>query len=160
MNSSKHGRYRRNTVQRRALRTVQQRVQQRVRLMGFSLVELLISIALLATLAALAYPSLSGYMVKTQRRAAQQGLYHLQLQQEAWRITYPHYAQQISDLDPRLAAHAHYSFSITQASSSQYQLTATAKSGSPQVNDYQGSQSCQSLTLNRAHEKTPQECWE
>ena len=127
---------------------------------GFSLVELLIVITIMAILAALTYPNLSAYLLKNQRVAVQQSLYGLQLQQEAWRINHAQYTADINDLDPKLAAHPHYDFSIAQASSSQYQLTATAKSGSPQIKDYQDTQSCQTLTLNRAHEKTPKECWE
>lgn len=127
---------------------------------GFSLVELLISIAVMATLATLAYPSLSGYLLKNKRVAAQQNLYNLQLQQETWRISHAHYAMDIEDLQPNLVAHPHYVFSIAAASSSQYQLTATAKADSAQHQDRQGTQSCQRLTLSRHHEKTPLECWE
>ncbi|ART82976.1 hypothetical protein CBP31_10345 [Oceanisphaera profunda] len=127
---------------------------------GFSLVELLIVATIIAILGALAYPSFSAYLLKNQRLAAQKSLYALQLQQEEWRISHAQYATDISDLDPRLADHTHYSFSITQASSSHYQLTATVKAGLAQAQDRQGAQSCQTLTLNRSHEKTPVECWE
>lgn len=127
---------------------------------GFSLVELLIVATIIAILGALAYPSFSVYLLKNQRLAAQKSLYALQLQQEEWRISHAQYATDISDLEPSLADHTHYSFSITEASSSHYQLTATAKTNSAQAQDRQGSQSCQTLTLNRNHEKTPTECWE
>lgn len=127
---------------------------------GFSLVELLIVATIIAILGTLAYPSFSAYFLKNQRLAAQKSLYALQLQQEEWRLSHAQYATDISDLAPHLADHTHYSFSITEASSSHYQLTATVKSGSAQAQDRQGTQSCQTLTLSRSHKKTPVECWE
>ena len=132
----------------------------RSRQAGLSLVELLLALAIMAILSALAYPSVSDYLLKNHRVAAQQSLYGLQLQQEEWRIHHAQYAPHLSDLNSSLATHPHYSFSISQASGSQYQLTATAKPSSAQAQDRQGRQSCQTLTLSRNHEKTPVECWE
>ena len=87
---------------------------------GFSLVELLIVIAVMAVLIVLAYPSFSTYVLKNHRVAVQQSLYGLQLQQETWRINHSQYAADINDLDSKIAAHPHYDFSITQASHSHY----------------------------------------
>ncbi|WP_319783349.1 type IV pilin protein [Oceanisphaera sp. IT1-181] len=137
-----------------------EQVPRAAEMAGFSLVELLIVATIIAILGALAYPSLSAYLLKNQRAAAQKSLYALQLQQEEWRISHAQYATDISVLAPNLADHTHYSFSITEASSSHYQLTATVKSDSAQAQDRQGTQSCQTLTLSRSHEKTPAECWE
>lgn len=127
---------------------------------GFSLLELLIAMAVMAILATLVYPNFSGYLLKYQRLAATQTLYSLQLQQEEWRIAHPSYAATVDELDSSLANHAHYNFAVSTASASHYELSATAKANSKQTQDKQGSQSCQSLMLTRSNQKTPLECWE
>lgn len=125
---------------------------------GLSLIELLITMAVLAIITAVAYPSFASYMIKSKRIEAIQILYRMQLQQEEWRISHPTYTSSAADLINPTSS-AHYSFSAALAGGG-YTLTATAKAGSSQQNDKEGGTSCSVLTLSRNSEKTPPECWQ
>ena len=122
--------------------------------------ELLIVLAVMAILSAIAYPSFTLYLVKNQRLAAQQHLYHLQLLQEEWRLYHGQYTSDINELDNHLANHPHYEFSITHVSAHDYKLIATAKESSAQAQDKQAEQSCHTLSLTHSQETTPLSCWQ
>lgn len=125
---------------------------------GFTLIELLITVAVLAIITAVAYPSFSSYMIKSKRIEAIQTLYRMQLAQEEWRISSPSYTSSATDLIGA-ASNANYTFTAALSGSS-YTLTATAKSGSAQQNDQEGSTDCSQLTLDRNSVKTPPDCWQ
>lgn len=125
---------------------------------GFTLIELMITVAIVALLLLLAYPSFTDYLVRGQRLAAIQGLYQLQLAQEEWRINHATYAtqQQANVIFP---SNENYTFSIVEANANYYQLQATAKAGSPQQGDKVGNVACHTLSLDRNDIKTPPVCW-
>ncbi len=125
------------------------------RYLGFTLVELLITVAILAIITAVAYPAYSGYMQKARRTEAIQTLYSMQLAQEDWRISNPGYTSSVADLKSPASTN-HYDFSATVADNS-YTLTATARKS--QQNDKEGGTSCSTLTLARNGDKTPAVCW-
>ncbi|MBO1519345.1 type IV pilin protein [Oceanisphaera pacifica] len=129
------------------------------RIRGFSLIELLIAMAIVAILALVAYPSLSHYLVKSKRMAAMQTLYALQLQQEKWRVTHASYASQTEASAHFLPTHQHYVFTVSNASAHQYRLTASAKQTSAQYQDKAGNTACHTLSLDSNNTKTPVECW-
>ncbi|OIN10370.1 type IV pilin protein [Oceanisphaera psychrotolerans] len=123
---------------------------------GFTLIELMIVVAIVAILATVAYPAFSSYLVKSKRVEAIQTLYSMQLKQEDWRITHPTYTSAATDLiNP--TSNAHYSYS-TSLSGGSYTVTATAKGS--QLNDKEGGVSCSPLTLSRNNSKTPAVCWQ
>ncbi|MBR9856593.1 MAG: prepilin-type N-terminal cleavage/methylation domain-containing protein [Gammaproteobacteria bacterium] len=126
---------------------------------GFTLIELMIVVAIVAILAMVAYPSFTGYLLKSKRIEAIQSLYSMQLKQEDWRISHSTYASTSQASASFLPTHPDYTFTVSGASASHYELIATAKSDSSQLNDKEGSTSCSPLTLSRSNSKTPAVCW-
>ena len=85
---------------------------------GWTLSELLVSLALVAVLAAVALPAFQGQQRQARRSDAQSALQQLQLAQARWRGTQ---SSQASDLSPG----GHYRLAIEDASSDGYSLIAT-----------------------------------
>ncbi|GGB36026.1 type IV pilin [Oceanisphaera marina] len=127
--------------------------------LGFTLIELLIALTIVAILATIAYPNFAGYLLKSKRIEAIQGLHSMQLQQEEWRISHPAYASN-DDAAHFLPSHPHYEFKVKAASDTDYVLEANAKNGSAQQQDKAGNTACHTLTLNRNSTKTPAACWQ
>ncbi|WP_116475058.1 type IV pilin protein [Zobellella maritima] len=123
---------------------------------GFTLIELMIVVAIMAILASVAYPSFSSYLLKSKRVEAIQALYSMQLKQEEWRISNPSYTSAASNLINPTST-ADYTYSATVSGSS-YTVTATAKGS--QLNDKEGATSCSPLTLTRSNSKAPAACWQ
>ena len=67
-------------------------MDNRKRLIGFTLVELIISVAIFAILFLIAIPSYLGYLQKGRRADAVTSLLHLQLLQAQWRVDHGEYA--------------------------------------------------------------------
>lgn len=123
-----------------------------MRCRGITLLELMITVAIIAILASIAYPSFQAHMLKSRRAEALEHLLSAQLKQEEQRVTSGSYTTDFALLGG--ANIDHYTFAATVSGAS-YTLTATAKSGSPQANDA----GCTSLTINQQDQKTPANCW-
>lgn len=99
---------------------------------GFTLVEVMIAIAMIAILAAVALPSFTEAIRKGRRAEAVQLLTKVQLEQERWRSNNATYTAALTIPDG-----THYSVQVTAANATSYTATATARSDSPQHNDTQ-----------------------
>ncbi len=66
---------------------------------GFSLLELLITLSIVAILASITVPSYRGYVARARRTDAISALLQLQLAQLRWRATHPAYARRPAELD-------------------------------------------------------------
>ena len=117
---------------------------------GFTLIELMIVIAIVAILVALALPSYTSYARKAKRGDAEKTLMNWANLQEIWRANNPTYADED---DIAVPTHDYYTFSVSGTSASAYLLTAVASGD--QANDKDRNKDCSTLTLNQSGAKTP-----
>ncbi len=122
---------------------------------GFTLIELMIVITIVAILLTLSYPSYLSFIRKADRAEAQATLLDWANRQEIWRADNPGYNLDINPQDTNL-----YSYSII-ANNGSFTLTATALAS--QTSDKEAGVGCSTLTLNQAGMKGPtghKQCWD
>jgi len=123
---------------------------------GFSLVELMIVVAIVAILVALALPSYTRYVRKANRGEAQSLLLNWANNQEIWRANDVDYA---ADTEISVPTHDKYTFRIDDRAATTYTLVATATAGTDQVNDTERGNPCTPMTLDQSNAKTHADCW-
>ncbi|BAL25515.1 type IV pilin protein [Azoarcus sp. KH32C] len=130
---------------------------------GFTLIELMIAMVVVAILAAVAIPSYMDSIRKSRRADATTSLTKLQLAQETWRLNHSTYTGTLSDLGlTSTSSDGYYTIGITSgtASATGYTATAAAVSGKSQAND----SGCTTITLTVSSggntiSNTPATCW-
>jgi type IV pilus assembly protein PilE len=139
------------------------RVGARVR--GFTLVELMVAVAVMAILSAIAYPLYTSQVQKVRRTDARVALATIASAQERFYSINGAYTANLADLDidPALQAGAsaedYYDLAVALTPNG-YRLTATPDPGKSQADDAY----CTSLTLDSAGTKDgtgsdPDKCW-
>jgi type IV pilus assembly protein PilE len=124
-------------------------------LQGFSLIELMIAIAIVAILATVAYPSYQNYMLASHRTEAHTMLLSAANRQENYYLDFNQYASSAAALNlSDVSASGYYQLAISAATNS-YTLTATA-SGAQSSDSH-----CQNMTINQngVRGATNNDCW-
>ena len=152
------------------------------RVTGFTIIELMIAVAVVGILAALALPSFMDSIRKSRRSEAFTALAAVQQAQERWRANNKTFTTTLADLQPAIASttqSGYYSITILAPPASHlpglrtgYEATATAVSGTSQANDSQCSKlgvqmldgnllyaGCGSCTLAPSDYKPTNPCW-
>jgi type IV pilus assembly protein PilE len=119
---------------------------------GFSLIELMIVVLIIAILSAVAMPSYRSYIARTHRVDAQRALTDLAGRQERYLYSNNAYTKNLSDLGGSSSmAGSYYTVAIDPAntSSTSFSVVATAV-GAQQKDD----KPCQTLTLDQSGRQT------
>ena len=123
---------------------------------GFTLIELMVTVAILGILAAIAYPSYTGYLVRGNRSAAQSYLMELAQAQAQFKADTRSYADSVDDLSLPVpdAVGAKYTIEIEleDGPPQGFTIIATPRTGTIQNGDA-------TLEINQAGTRTPGSAW-
>ncbi|MBF0400802.1 MAG: prepilin-type N-terminal cleavage/methylation domain-containing protein [Magnetococcales bacterium] len=123
---------------------------------GFSFIELLVTLVVIAILAALALPSYQSAVYKGNRADATTALLRIQLAEEQWRANHTTYGTLATLGMGTSSERGKYTLAVTANTATGYVATATAVA--EQVNDT----GCTTLTLTvsgTGESRTPAACW-
>lgn len=123
---------------------------------GFTLIELMITVAIIGILAAIAYPSYTSYTIRANRAAAQSHMLDIAQREQQFFLDNRSYANTAAALNVTTPDSVSKFYTITIAVSNgpppTYTITAIPKSGTVQASDG-------NLTLDNTGQKTPSSKW-
>ncbi len=137
---------------------------------GFTLIELMITVAIIGILASIAMPAYQGYITKGKRSDAKAGLITLQHAQEKYRANCPQYADGTNAttrtcvvggshnlISSATSPDGYYTISITAGTNTSYTLQAVPVVGGDQAGDTE----CATFSINQDGAKTATNttCW-
>jgi len=129
---------------------------------GFTLIELMIVVAIIGILAGIAYPAYQDYVTRAKRSDAKVALLSLQLAQEKYRANNVSYTSTLTNLDYAAGADGadadavadfwspdkYYTLTVTGVSSTAYKLIATSEGVQT------GDTKCKTLSIDQDGVKT------
>lgn len=122
---------------------------------GFTLIELMVVVAIVAILAAIGYPSYTQYLVRANRSAAQQFMLDIANREEQYLLDARVYTNTLGtgglNLTTPPDVDRYYTITVTGEPST-YTITATPKVGTSQAGDG-------NLTLTNTGAKSPADKW-
>jgi type IV pilus assembly protein PilE len=125
---------------------------------GFTLIELMITVAIVAILASIAYPSYTGYVIRSNRTAAQAQMMDIANRQQQFLLANRSYVDSAAEawtksgysLPTELASRYDYSITVGTGAVPSFTITFTPKGA--QTSDV-------TMTFNSEGVKTPIEKW-
>lgn len=125
---------------------------------GFTLIELVVTVAIIGVLAALAYPSYQDYIRKGNRSAAQSFMMTIAQRQEQYLLSNRSYTATIGTgglgLTPPTETNGRYTITMTAPTATSYVITATPIGNQPVAGKFDV------LTLSSDGTKTPTTEWQ
>jgi len=125
---------------------------------GFTLIELMIAVAVIGVIAAVAYPAYNEQIRKARRAETQTALMNISARQQQMLLDTRSYAVSVALLNvvlPQTVARA-YDITLTVGTATAPTFTATA---TPVSLSAQASDACGILTIDQSGTKTPYNCW-
>lgn len=113
----------------------------------------MVVVAIVAIIAAVAYPSFQNGLQHSRRADAFKTLLTMQLKQEEFRISNAEYSKNVADLGNPNSSY--YSFSVVAASTG----AATYKLQAQAIGAQSSDSGCTLLTITKADVKSPPDCW-
>lgn len=129
---------------------------------GFSLIEILIVLVIIAILVAVLTPAYQSYIRRGNRSDAIRSVLAMQVNQEKWRLHNTTYTGTVANISPTgtsASIAGYYTLAVSGATGSAYILTATAVVGTTQASDV----GCTVFTLTYSAgttTNTPTICWQ
>lgn len=122
---------------------------------GFTLVELIIVVAIISILASIAIPAYNGYVETSKRSDAQASLMALAIAQEKYRASNPTYTTVIGELNGVSSGSesGYYTLAVTAASGATFTATATPNGWT----DSNGN--CSPMSINQDGPAGTLSCW-
>lgn len=135
---------------------IKRRVNQRSGASGFTLIELMITVAVVTILAAIAFPSYATFMKKSRRGDAEATLMDIAQREQQYLLDARTYAATVAALNTTIPADvsAYYTVVIVPGVGAPptFVITATPIAGTQQAGDF-------TLTLDNTGAKTPTSVW-
>jgi type IV pilus assembly protein PilE len=127
---------------------------------GFTLVELLITIAIMAIIVILAVGFYTPFLLKSRRADGINAILNLQLAEERYRSTNSQYGTLVQIGGSSSSQLGYYSLSVSNVSATAYTITATGQG--KQSGDTEDGAACSPLTLTVSNgnvTQSPSACW-
>lgn len=131
---------------------------------GFTLIELMIAVAIVGIIVAIALPNYNSHIRKTRRSDAVASIIQIQQAQERFRSNNAAYTTALTTASPNglgltsTSKEGYYTLSVTSAATSSYTITATAATGSSQASD-SGCTALTSTWSSGSMSNSPTDCW-
>jgi type IV pilus assembly protein PilE len=124
------------------------------RVRGFTLIELMITVAIVAILAAIAYPSYTNYIVRSNRSAAQGYMLELSSLQQRYLLDARTYAANLATLNSSVPSHVSSNYTVTTPLKTGTTLPGFTITATPIGSQLARDTACGTLTIDEAGTKT------